>query len=696
MPGRAHLILTSSGAGRQIGALLLVLLVAALPQSAAPVAAATFSVTSNSDLIDTNPGDGTCKTAVGPCTLRAAVQEANALPGADVVELGSGPYGITLPGRNEDGAATGDFDLLGELIIEGPPGSTATIDAAELDRVFDVLGPSVVTFRNLTVRNGGTTGVGVGGSGGGVRVAGALRIEHSTFRENVSGGADGGAIAVTVGGSVDLAVVTLQANEAAVDGGGIAVLRNGSVMMENCTLAANIAADGGGLFVETDASATLTNVTLLGNVGVQGTAIRNLGLTSLGNTIVVGATSGATCSGRQVVSRGFNLDSGSFCALGQPTDIVNTDPLLGPLAQNGGVTLTAMPGTGSPAIDTGNDADCPASDQRGVSRPQDGNQDGSAHCDIGAVEVGGPATPTPTPSGSATVTQTPTPTPTPLTPTPDRALIDIGSATGVAGELVGVDVSLHTKGFEVVTAQVDITFDPFNAPIVALGNGTPNCVANAALGKIPSFVYRPPQCTGAACTTVRAGLIDVTLPLDPIPEGSLLFTCTVGIMASAAPGTYGLHGSTVVLSDSLGDPVLGAVGSDGVVTVVTPTATPTETATATPTDTPTETPTETPTDTPTETSTPTPTSTETPTATPTVTHTVSPTETAAPCVGDCASVGEVAVDNLLTMVNIANGTVPVSACPAGDQNGDRAVTIDEILAAVNNALSGCPPASRRS
>lgn len=60
------------------------------------------------------------------------------------------------------------------------------------------------------------------------------------------------------------------------------------------------------------------------------------------------------------------------------------------------------------------------------------------------------------------------------------------------------------------------------------------------------------------------------------------------------------------------------------------------------------------------------------------------------CVGDCNGDGEVTVDELLTGVNIALGSLPIERCPVFDANGDGAVTVNEILVAVNNALGGCP------
>lgn len=84
-----------------------------------------------------------------------------------------------------------------------------------------------------------------------------------------------------------------------------------------------------------------------------------------------------------------------------------------------------------------------------------------------------------------------------------------------------------------------------------------------------------------------------------------------------------------------------------------------------------------------------------PTPSPTRTpSTPGPTPTTTPggssCVGDCSRSGDVTVDELLRLVNIALGNLPISSCPAGNPNGDNEVTIDEILTAVNNALNGCP------
>src|ERR1700682_1707889 len=94
--------------------LLSALLTVALGSFAAQdvrAAGLTFTVNANTDAVDVNPGDGVCATALGKCTLRAAVQEANATLGADTIVLPAGTFKLTIVG-DDDTAAAGDLDIL--------------------------------------------------------------------------------------------------------------------------------------------------------------------------------------------------------------------------------------------------------------------------------------------------------------------------------------------------------------------------------------------------------------------------------------------------------------------------------------------------------------------------------------------------------------------------------------------------------
>jgi len=144
---------------------------------------------------------------------------------------------------------------------------------------------------------------------------------------------------------------------------------------------------------------TLVNATVAGNQAKGGTGSSTgsesgggidlaLGLAMSTNSVVSGnsAATGPDCDGT-VNSGGHNLlGSDASCSGFTGTgDLVNMDPLLGPLQNNGGPTQTMALLDGSPAIDAADDAVCAAprvngKDQRRVSRPQ------GPHCDIGAYE----------------------------------------------------------------------------------------------------------------------------------------------------------------------------------------------------------------------------------------------------------------------------------------------------------------------
>jgi CSLREA domain-containing protein len=447
--------------------------------------AATFNVNSTLDEVDANIGDCVCLTASQTCTLRAAIQEANACEGEHTINLPSGNYVLSLPGAGENAAATGDLDITGNLTITGYQTNRPIIDANKIDRVFHILGGASVSLSNLVIQNGldGEANANQAGYGGCVRNDGTLSITDALIQNCVANNTSttlcswqipchgyGGGIYST--GQLTLQHVDIVNNKTnnnyCVDfGGGIYV--RGTLLYESGTCAYNRGGDSGCLHNDTDASATIRNVYFYSNkadcIGAGlvnlGTAvivnctfdgaatitaencgainnpgtmtvtnstlsghrlwgglsqgnggaicngvwggIANLELINvtinnnsaprggggilngtgktviLTNTIIANSPEGGNCQGT-ITSQGHNLDSGNTCGFSDPDDQINTDPKLGPLQNNGGPTLTHALLSGSPAIDRGDTTDCPATDQRGVSRPK------GAGCDIGAYE----------------------------------------------------------------------------------------------------------------------------------------------------------------------------------------------------------------------------------------------------------------------------------------------------------------------
>ena len=225
------------------------------------------------------------------------------------------------------------------------------------------------------------------GSGGGIWSGGSLTVTGSTFKGNstsgVSGGGGGG---IWTGGTATVTGSVFSGNSADDGGGGIADV--GTLTLTNCTFADNTAKTGyGGAINDIFGAVTLVDCTLSGNKAGPGLAsgIRsNSGKVTITTSIV--ANPGGpnfVMQGATFVSLGHNLFSDAPSVALDPTDLVNTDPLLAPLADNGGPTLTQALLPGSPAIDAGVSVSGITTDQRGIPRPQ-----GSAP-DIGAFESHG-------------------------------------------------------------------------------------------------------------------------------------------------------------------------------------------------------------------------------------------------------------------------------------------------------------------
>jgi len=404
--------------------------------------AAVFNVNIVADVVDNDITDSVCMTTAGGCSLRAAIQQANATPDADVINLIDGVYRFSLPGNQDDVALSGDLDVHSEITINGNGGDQTVIDARKLDRVFQVHSDGNLVLNKVTVRNGliqfgesfGGAGIDVRGGeltvndsnitlnyafvmGGGIsNFNGTVTINRSVIYQNMADGQGGGIInqdgKLTIndseisanggarffgGGIYNSAMAdvleinnsTITGHGVFVDGGGIYHLLGG-LNITNSTISGNTAGrNGGGLFLHNGNSSfggvahELRNVTIANNN--SGLFVEGNVLLKTANTIIADNTR-QDCVFKSAESKldslGHNLDTDGSCTLlADASSFSNALAGLAPLTDNGGVTRTHALLAGSDALDAGDDELCPWNDQRGYTRP-------AAGCDIGAYEEG--------------------------------------------------------------------------------------------------------------------------------------------------------------------------------------------------------------------------------------------------------------------------------------------------------------------
>jgi hypothetical protein len=259
---------------------------------------------------------------------------------------------------------TGEFGVVGATILSTTVSGNSAGGVVASPHFFG--GRAYITIIDCTISGNFRTM----GGGGIFATNTSLSVANSTISGN-STGSSGGGISVSGSGLVPGSSIvnsTISGNSAKTSGGGIGG-GGGDLSIVNSTVSGNSAGmSGGGIYNNSSLDVTLSTIT--GNSAPSGGGIYNVGSVEVSNTILNAGASGENIfnDGGTVTSFGYNLssdDGGGY--LNAPGDQINTDPLLGPLQDNGGPTLTHALLPGSPAINAGdpNFASPPAYDQRG-------------------------------------------------------------------------------------------------------------------------------------------------------------------------------------------------------------------------------------------------------------------------------------------------------------------------------------------
>src|SRR4051812_401023 len=342
------------------------------------------------DYVVTSLGDHTADGCGAECTLRDAIEAADATAEADTIALPAGTIALS----------RGALAITGSVAVQG---QGTTLDPAYTDRILDV-SAGAVTLSRVTLSRGFSQDI-TGGSAllmrGGIVTLDRVVVTGNS--NNLSGGAilqQSGTLAITdsevrgshafrgaglfiAAGTANIDRTLWLSNDGSTGGGGAIYNNGGTLTVTNSTFADNSAnsAHGGAIYAGAG-STTLGNVTFeanaaSGNNGGGADIWSDVSVTT-SNVLFANSAGGDNCAGAPLTEQGGSMDAARTCGL----EVASQPVRLGPLASNGGFARSLLPWAGSAGVNAGADAFCTAHDQRGATRAHSA----ADHCDVGAVE----------------------------------------------------------------------------------------------------------------------------------------------------------------------------------------------------------------------------------------------------------------------------------------------------------------------
>jgi hypothetical protein len=484
---------------------------------------------------------------------------------------------------------------------------------------------AVSTGVNFTVQNLTIANGNSAYFGGGIYNDGTVTVTNSTFSGNTSANPEYGG----AGGGIYSGGGPLTVTNSTFSGNSAANGVGGGIYGWGALTVTNSTFAGNSAYegggIYNYGGLTVTNSTFSGNSAAGGGGICNDGVLTVTNTIVANSTSGGNCYGGVTSDGGYNIDDGTTCGFTGTGCTTTTGTSF--CNTNPVLAPTGLNNNGGPTQTIALRAGSPAIDA--------GSEAVCAASPVNNLDQRGyvrPGTGATNCSIGAYEYDSPGPA---ATPTRSATPTVTPTATRTPTPPPVVQLRIGTgRGRPGDAVPVTVSLDTAGVSIAATVN-------EISFGTDAPLSLDPSTCTvnpligksltaGAIGNGVFRFLVEPGNSV-PIPDGPL-YTCTFRIGPLALPGQYYLwfNGNLAAFSPS-GLQVPYVVGVGGAITV----------------------------------------------------------SLVEPCVGDCDGNGQVTVDEVLTMVNIALGNADISTCTAGDANADGQITVNEILTAVNNALNGC-------